>query len=66
VSWRAGLPKGFLEGTSLVARSGWLPQTNLDFLGKLRLWIIAMLVLLVIFTPLAYVMNKGFLTILNP
>jgi membrane-bound metal-dependent hydrolase YbcI (DUF457 family) len=38
-------------------------KTNKDFLGKLRFWIIAMLVLLVIFTPLAYVMTKGFLTV---
>jgi membrane-bound metal-dependent hydrolase YbcI (DUF457 family) len=38
-------------------------KTNKDFLGKLRFWIIATLVLLVIFTPLAYVMTKGFLTV---
>jgi len=38
-------------------------KTNLEFLGRLRQWIIAMLVLLVVFTPLAYVMSKGFLTV---
>ena len=38
-------------------------KTNLDFLGRLRQWIIAMFVLLVVFTPLAYVMSKGFLTV---
>jgi hypothetical protein len=38
-------------------------QTNKDFLGKLRWWTIAMVVLLVIFTPLVYLMSKGFQTI---
>jgi membrane-bound metal-dependent hydrolase YbcI (DUF457 family) len=38
-------------------------KTNPDFLSRLRLWIIAMLVLLAVFTPLAYVMSKGFLTV---
>ncbi|HSF81162.1 MAG TPA: metal-dependent hydrolase [Anaerolineales bacterium] len=38
-------------------------KTNTDFLGKLRLWTIAMFLLLVVFTPLAYLMSKGFLTI---
>ena len=37
--------------------------TDLDFLKALRIWIIAVLVLLVIFTPRAYLMEKGFLTI---
>ncbi len=37
--------------------------TDLEFLGRLRLWTIAMLILLVVFTPLAYLMSKGFLTI---
>jgi membrane-bound metal-dependent hydrolase YbcI (DUF457 family) len=38
-------------------------KTNFDFLGALRVWTIAMFVLLVVFTPLAYVMSKGFQTI---
>ena len=38
-------------------------KTNLDFLGTLRRWMIAMIILLVIFTPLAFIMSKGFLTI---
>lgn len=38
-------------------------KTNSDFLGTLRFWIIAMLVLLVVFTPLAFLMSKGFQTI---
>ena len=38
-------------------------KTNEDFLGRLLFWIVAMLVLLVIFIPLAYVMTKGFLTV---
>ncbi len=48
---------------------GWLAKaaqdhkTNSDFIGALRFWIIAMLVLLVVFTPLAYVLSKGYQTI---
>ena len=38
-------------------------QTDLNFTHTLRLWTIAMIVLLVIFTPLAYLMSKGFLTL---
>ncbi len=38
-------------------------KTNLDFLGTLRWWTIGMFVLLAVFTPLAYVMTKGFPTI---
>jgi membrane-bound metal-dependent hydrolase YbcI (DUF457 family) len=38
-------------------------KTDATFLGALRLWIIAMVILLVIFTPLAYVMSKGYQTI---
>jgi membrane-bound metal-dependent hydrolase YbcI (DUF457 family) len=38
-------------------------KTNSDFIGALRFWMIAMFVLLVVFTPLAYVMGKGFQTI---
>ena len=46
-----------------LARTARRQQTDQNFLGKLRLWIIAMLVLLVVFTPLAYLMSKGFMTI---
>jgi membrane-bound metal-dependent hydrolase YbcI (DUF457 family) len=46
-----------------LAKTARANQTNVDFLGSLRLWMIAMVVLLVIFTPLAYIMSKGFLTI---
>jgi membrane-bound metal-dependent hydrolase YbcI (DUF457 family) len=46
-----------------LARTAREQRTNTDFLGKLRLWTIAMLLLLVVFTPLAYLMSKGFLTI---
>jgi membrane-bound metal-dependent hydrolase YbcI (DUF457 family) len=38
-------------------------KTNSDFSGVLRVWMIAMFVLLMVFTPLAYIMNKGFQTI---
>jgi len=38
-------------------------STNSDFLSPLRRWMVAMIGLLVVFTPLAYVMIKGFLTI---
>jgi membrane-bound metal-dependent hydrolase YbcI (DUF457 family) len=38
-------------------------KTNSDFIGVLRFWTIAMFVLLVVFTPLAYVMSKGYQTI---
>ena len=38
-------------------------KTNSDFMSTLRVWMIAMFVLLVVFTPLAYVMSKGFQTL---
>jgi membrane-bound metal-dependent hydrolase YbcI (DUF457 family) len=38
-------------------------KTDSDFMGTLRIWTIAMLVLLVVFTPLAYVMSRGFQTL---
>ena len=47
----------------------WLAQaakkhhTNTDFLSKLRWWILAMVILLVVFTPLAYIMTTGYLTV---
>jgi membrane-bound metal-dependent hydrolase YbcI (DUF457 family) len=46
-----------------LTRAARMRQTDADFQGKLRLWMIAMLALLVIFTPLAYLLSKGFLTI---
>jgi hypothetical protein len=46
-----------------LARTARTQKTNADFLGKLRMWSIAMFVLLVVFTPLAFLMRKGFLTI---
>ncbi len=50
----------FLAWLATTARKS---QTNTDFLATLRRWVIVMVVLLIIFTPLAYVMSKGFLTI---
>jgi hypothetical protein len=44
----------------------WLSQkqaTDSSFLRTLNIWIIIMFVLFVIFLPLAYTMQKGFLTI---
>ncbi len=46
-----------------LAGSARAHKTNQDFWGKLRGWTIAMFILLVVFTPLAYLMSKGFLTI---
>jgi membrane-bound metal-dependent hydrolase YbcI (DUF457 family) len=46
-----------------LAREARAHQTNPDFLRTLRWWTIAMFVLLVVFTPLAYVMGKGFQTV---
>ena len=48
---------------------GWLAKaardhcTDANFLGALRLWTIAMLVLFIVFTYLAYIMSHGFLTV---
>lgn len=38
-------------------------KTDNHFLKALRVWIIAMVVLLIVFTPLAYLMSKGYQTI---
>lgn len=38
-------------------------HTNTDFLSALYLWTVAMVALLIVFTPLAYLMSRGFLTI---
>jgi len=46
-----------------LAKTAQANKTNNDFLRPLRRWMMAMIVLLVVFTPLAYVMSKGFLTI---
>jgi len=46
-----------------LAKTAQAYKTNSDFLGTLRRWMIVIIVLLVVFTPLAYIMNKGFLTI---
>jgi membrane-bound metal-dependent hydrolase YbcI (DUF457 family) len=47
---------------------GWLAKvandrrTNLDFLPTLRLWVVAMMILFLVFTPLAFLTGRGFLT----
>lgn len=46
-----------------LARTARANHKDAEFLGKLRWWTVAMFVLLVIFTPLAFLMTKGFLTI---
>lgn len=46
-----------------LAKAAQRHRTNSDFSGALRFWTIAMVVLLAVFTPLAYVMSKGFQTI---
>ncbi len=38
-------------------------KTNIDFLGKLNIWLMVLGILFVVFTPLAYIMQKGFLTL---
>lgn len=38
-------------------------KTNPEFRSTLRFWMIGMVILLAVFTPLAYVMNTGFQTI---
>lgn len=55
-----------LELFFLALYFGWLGKaarnygTNLDFLVALRGWTIAMVVLLIVFTPLAFIMDQGF------
>ena len=44
-----------------LSRTAQVNGTDMQSLGTLRAWMIAMVVLLVIFTPLAYLMSKGFL-----
>lgn len=43
-----------------LAKTAQSHKTNSDFTGALRAWVIAMVILLVVFTPLAYIMSKGF------
>ena len=38
-------------------------KTDADFAGRHRMWMVIEFVLFIIFTPLAYIMTKGFLTI---
>jgi membrane-bound metal-dependent hydrolase YbcI (DUF457 family) len=45
-----------------LAKAARQHHTDNDFLGILRLWTIAMFALFVVFTPLAYLMGKGYLT----
>ena len=58
-----------IELLFFVLYFGWLAKlandhhTNADFLDTLRLWTIAMVVMLIVFTPLAYIMSRGFMTI---
>ena len=49
----------------LYALGAWARKygTNSDFQNKLRNWMILEIVLFIVFTPLAYIMTKGFLTI---
>ena len=59
-------PAEFLMfGGYLWALSNWAARykTDGDFTGKLRMWMILEFALFVIFTPLAYIMAKGFATI---
>ncbi|MCI0521209.1 MAG: metal-dependent hydrolase [Chloroflexi bacterium] len=46
-----------------LAKTARARRTDAQFLPMLRRWTIAMLILLVVFTPLAFLMSKGFLTI---
>ena len=46
-----------------LARAARERKTNTNWLGPLRVWTIAMVVLLAVFTPLSYTMTTGFLTI---
>lgn len=46
-----------------LAKAAQAQKTNVDFSGTLRLWTIAMVVLLVVFTALAYLLSNGFLAI---
>jgi membrane-bound metal-dependent hydrolase YbcI (DUF457 family) len=46
-----------------LAKAAQDKKTNTDYLRVLRVWIIAMSVLLVVFTVLNYAMSKGFTTI---
>ena len=59
-------PAEFLMfGGYLWALSNWSGRykTDADFAGKLRMWMILEFALFAVFTPLAYIMTKGFQTI---
>jgi membrane-bound metal-dependent hydrolase YbcI (DUF457 family) len=45
-----------------LARAAEDHRTDAEFLRTLRLWTIVMVVLLVVFTPLAFLLNRGYLT----
>jgi len=46
-----------------LAKAARAQNTDMDFLGTLRIWTIILFVLLVVYTPLAYILKTGFLTI---
>ena len=48
-----------------LAKTACSYKTDTQFLKTLRVWIISMMVLLIIFTPLVYLMSKGFQTIFD-
>jgi membrane-bound metal-dependent hydrolase YbcI (DUF457 family) len=52
-------------GIYLMVLGSWARKydTDEDFAGKHRMWMVIEFALFVIFTPLAYIMTKGFLTI---
>jgi len=52
-------------GAYLHALGAWMRKfgTNADYRNKLRNWMILEFALFIVFTPLAYVMTKGYLTI---
>jgi hypothetical protein len=52
-------------GLYLLMLGGWARKQNTDseFANKHRIWMWLEFALFVIFTPLAYIMTKGFLTI---
>ncbi len=52
-------------GIYLWVLGGWARKHNTDesFAGKHRVWMMLEFILFIVFTPLAYLMTKGFLTI---
>jgi membrane-bound metal-dependent hydrolase YbcI (DUF457 family) len=45
----------------LLARRAHAAETNADYQRTLRIWVILQLVLFVVFTPLVYLLDKGFM-----